>query len=66
MKLIIILSKPLNSEMILKLSLLKNISNEIFTYNYAGLAVDRLEEQIKDHTLVTTLVRFPVKLMVIS
>ena len=47
-----------------ELSLLKNVSNEIFTYNYAQLSVDRVEEKIKDHTLVTTLVRFPVKLMV--
>ena len=46
------------------LSLLKNVSNEVFTYNYSGLFVDRVEEEIKDHTLVTTLVRFPVKLMV--
>lgn len=47
-----------------ELSLLKNVSNEVFTYNYAGLSVDRVEEEIKGHTLVTTLVRFPVKLMV--
>ena len=47
-----------------ELSLLKNISNEVFTYNYAGLSVDRIEEATKDYTLVTTLVRFPVKLMV--
>lgn len=47
-----------------ELSLLKNVSNEVFTYNYAQLSVDRVEEELKDHTLVTTLVRFPVKLMV--
>lgn len=47
-----------------ELSILKNVSNEVFTYNYGDLNVDRVEEEIKDHTLVTTLVRYPVKLMV--
>lgn len=46
------------------LSLLKNVSNEVFTYDYSKLAVDRVEEEIKGHTLVTTLVRFPVKIMI--
>lgn len=47
-----------------ELSLLKNVSNEVFTYDYAKLSVDRVEEEIKGYTLVTTLVRYPVKLMV--
>ncbi len=47
-----------------ELSLLKNVSNEVFTYNYSQLSVDRVEEELKDYTLVTTLVRFPVKIMV--
>lgn len=47
-----------------ELSLLKNVSNEIFTYNYSQLKVDRVEEVTKDYTLVTTLVRFPVKIMI--
>lgn len=46
------------------LSLLKNVSNEVFTYDYSKLPVDRIEETIKGHTLVTTLVRFPVKILV--
>lgn len=47
-----------------ELSLLKNVSNEVFTYDYSKLAVDRVEEEIKGYTLVTTLVRFPVKIMI--
>lgn len=47
-----------------ELSVLKNVSNEVFTYDYSKLAVARVEEEIKGHTLVTTLVRFPVKIMV--
>jgi hypothetical protein len=46
------------------LSILKNVSNEVFTYDYSKLAIDRVEEEIKGHTLVTTLVRFPVKILV--
>lgn len=46
-----------------ELSLLKNVSNEVFTYDYSKLAVDRVEEEIKGQTLVTTLVRFPVKIL---
>lgn len=41
------------------LSLLKNVSNEVFTYNYSQLKYDRLEEVLKDYTLVTTFVPFP-------
>jgi hypothetical protein len=44
---------------ITELSLLKNVSNEIFTFDYSKLKFDRVEEVLKDHTLVTTLVHFP-------
>lgn len=40
------------------LSLLKNVSNEVFTYNYSQLKYDRLEEVLKDYTIVTTFVPF--------
>lgn len=42
-----------------ELSLLKNVSNEVFTFNYSKLKIDRLEEISNEHTLVTTLVKFP-------
>lgn len=44
-----------------ELSLLKNVSNEVFTYDFKKLKVDRIEEILKEHTLVTTLVHFPHK-----
>lgn len=44
-----------------ELSLLKNVSNEIFTFDYSKLKFERLEENLKDYTLVTTLVHFPNK-----
>jgi hypothetical protein len=44
-----------------ELSLLKNVSNEVFTYDFKKLEVDRIEEMLKEHTLVTTLVHFPHK-----
>jgi hypothetical protein len=44
-----------------ELSLLKNVSNEIFTFDYSKLKFERVEENLKDYTLVTTLVRFPNK-----
>lgn len=47
-----------------ELSLLKNVSNEVFTYDYSKLSVERVEEEIPGYTLVTTLVRFPVKIMI--
>lgn len=43
------------------LSLLKNVSNEVFTYDYSKIKYDRLEEVLKDYTLVTTFVPYPVK-----
>ena len=47
-----------------ELGLLKNVSNEIFTFDYSKLSVDRVEETIKGYTFVTTLVSFPVKILV--
>lgn len=43
------------------LSLLKNVANEVFTYDYAKLKVERVEEILKDYIIVTSLVHFPTK-----
>jgi hypothetical protein len=43
------------------LSLLKNVANEVFTYDYGKLKYDRVEEVLKDYTIITTLVHFPLK-----
>ena len=45
-----------------QLGLLKNISNEVVTYDYSKLEVDRLEESTKDYTIVTNLVKLPSKI----
>jgi galactitol-specific phosphotransferase system IIB component len=45
----------------IKLGLLKNVSNEVVTYDYSKLNVDRLEEATKDYTIVTSLVKLPNK-----
>lgn len=44
-----------------QLNLLKNVSKEIFTFDYSKLKLDRVEEIIKEYTLVTTLVKLPLK-----
>ncbi|MBC7712545.1 MAG: hypothetical protein H7177_04375 [Rhizobacter sp.] len=44
-----------------QIGLLKNVSNELFTYDYSKLEVDRLEESTKDYTIVTSLVKLPNK-----
>ncbi|MBC7427814.1 MAG: hypothetical protein H7336_04320 [Bacteriovorax sp.] len=44
-----------------QLALLKNVSNEVFTYDYSKLSVERLEESTKDYTIVTSLVKLPNK-----
>jgi hypothetical protein len=45
-----------------QLSIFKNVSNEIFTFDYSKLSVERLEEQTKEYTIVTNLVKLPRKL----
>ena len=42
-----------------ELSLLKNVSNEVFTLDYSKLKIDRIEENTQDQILVTSLVHFP-------
>ncbi len=44
-----------------QLNLMKNVSNEIFTYDYSILDVTRVEETLPNYVLVTTLVKLPKK-----
>ena len=44
-----------------QLSLLKNVANEVFTFDYSKLDVTRVEEILPEYTLVTTLVKLPRK-----
>lgn len=44
-----------------QLSLMKNVSNEVFTFDYSKLDVTRVEEVLPNHTLVTSLVKLPQK-----
>ncbi|MFA6235815.1 MAG: hypothetical protein WC635_00700 [Bacteriovorax sp.] len=44
-----------------QLGLLKNVSNEVVTYDYSKLKVDRVEEATKDCLIVTTLVKLNAK-----
>lgn len=44
-----------------QLNLLKNVANEVFTFDYSKLDVTRVEEILSDFTLVTTFVKLPRK-----
>lgn len=44
-----------------QLNLMKNVSNEVFTYDYSKLEVTRIEETLPNYTLVTSLVKLPKK-----
>ena len=46
-----------------RLNLLKNVSGEVVAYDYSKIQSERVEESIKDFTLITTLVKLPRKLV---
>lgn len=50
-----------SNERLTQLAALRNVANEVFTYDYSKLSKARLEEEIEKYILVTTFVDIPKK-----